>query len=99
MPCGSGISLAQPGFFPLCWRASRPGAHAFLNALTLFGLGYSWGGFESLAVPANLADRTILKAPRDGTVIRLQVGLEDVDDLKADLARGLKAASAAAAGG
>ncbi len=91
--------IGATGVFSFVLAGQPAGAHAFLNALTLFGLGYSWGGFESLAVPANLADRTILKAPRDGTVIRLQVGLEDVDDLKADLARGLKAASAAAAGG
>ena len=50
-------------------------------------------------MPVNLADRTIAQGARDGPLIRLQIGLEDVDDLKADLARGLKAASAAAAGG
>ncbi|MCV0396322.1 MAG: cystathionine beta-lyase [Rhizobiaceae bacterium] len=69
-----------------------PEAHAFLDALRLFGLGYSWGGFESLAVHVNLSDRTIAKAPQGGPLIRLQIGLEDVDDLKADLARALDAA-------
>ena len=70
-------------------------AHAFLDALEIFGLGYSWGGFESLAVPVYLGDRTIAKAPSEGAVIRLQIGLEDVEDLKADIAQGLAAATRA----
>ncbi len=67
-------------------------AHAFLDALTVFGLGYSWGGYESLAVHVHLGDRTIAKGPKEGPVIRLQIGLEDVVDLKADIERGLAAA-------
>lgn len=63
-------------------------AHAFLDTLRLFGLGYSWGGYESLAVPVNLSDRTIAKAPVEGPVIRLQIGLEDVADIKRDLEAG-----------
>lgn len=69
-------------------------AHAFLDALQIFGLGYSWGGYESLAVHANLSDRTVAVAPKEGPVIRLQIGLEDVDDLMADIRRGLSAANA-----
>ncbi|WP_026060058.1 cystathionine beta-lyase [Pseudaminobacter salicylatoxidans] len=69
-------------------------AHAFLDALEIFGLGYSWGGYESLAVHVYLGDRTIAKGPYEGPLIRLQIGLEDVEDIKADIARGLKAASA-----
>jgi cysteine-S-conjugate beta-lyase len=70
-------------------------AHAFLDALEIFGLGSSWGGYESLAVRANLAGREIVTADRfDGPVIRLQIGLEDVEDLKADIAAGLSAAAA-----
>ncbi|MEH6691037.1 MAG: cystathionine beta-lyase [Pseudorhizobium pelagicum] len=69
-------------------------AHALLDALSLFGLGYSWGGYESLAVPVNLSDRTIRTAPTDGPVIRLQIGLEDVADLKKDLEAGFAAAAA-----
>ncbi|HBF30085.1 cystathionine beta-lyase [Rhizobium sp.] len=69
-------------------------AHAFLDALQLFGLGWSWGGYESLAVFANLSDRTISKAPVEGPVIRLQIGLEDVADILVDLERGFAAASA-----
>jgi len=67
--------------------------HAFLDALTVFGLGYSWGGYESLAVPVFLGDRVVAKGPEEGPVIRLQIGLEDVADLKADLSRGLAAAA------
>ncbi|WP_137133902.1 cystathionine beta-lyase [Rhizobium sp. FKY42] len=72
----------------------KPKAHAFLNALSLFGLGYSWGGYESLALHVNLNDRTIRKAPSAGPVIRLQIGLENIEDLKRDLEVGFRAAAA-----
>jgi cystathionine beta-lyase len=70
-------------------------AHAFLDALEIFGLGYSWGGYESLAVNVFLGDRVIAKGPYEGPIIRLQIGLENVEDLKADIARGLAAAASA----
>lgn len=70
-------------------------ANAFLNALQIFGLGYSWGGYESLAVPVYLADRKIANGPYAGPIIRLQIGLEDVADLKEDIAAGLAAANGA----
>ncbi|MBB4231504.1 cystathionine beta-lyase [Rhizobium mongolense] len=87
------------GIFSFVLAADAPGkfkakAHAFLDALQIFGLGYSWGGFESLAVHVNLNDRRIRKAPQEGPVIRLQVGLEDVVDVKADIERGFAAANA-----
>jgi cystathionine beta-lyase len=66
-------------------------AQAFLNALTLFGLGYSWGGFPSLALHVNLFDRKVTPPPAGGPVLRLQIGLEDVDDLIVDLERGFAA--------
>jgi len=66
-------------------------AHAFLDALGIFGMGYSWGGFESLAVHVWLGDRRVAKGPTEGPVIRLQIGLEDVDDLKKDLLAALEA--------
>ena len=69
-------------------------AHAFLDALGLFGLGYSWGGFECLAVHVNLSDRRVAKGPTEGPVLRLQIGLEDVKDIRADIERGLTAARA-----
>ncbi|WP_283194686.1 cystathionine beta-lyase [Rhizobium sp. AN80A] len=74
--------------------AFKPKAHAFLDALRIFGLGWSWGGFESLAVHVNLNDRRVTKAPTEGPVIRLQIGLEDVADIKLDIERGFAAAKA-----
>jgi cystathionine beta-lyase len=73
---------------------ARKKATALLDALSFFGLGWSWGGFESLAVLVNLSDRKIRKAPDDGAIIRLQIGLEDVADLIQDLERGFAAAQA-----
>lgn len=64
-------------------------AHAFLNALNIFALGYSWGGYESLAVEVNLEDRTV-KHQYCGPILRLQIGIEDFSDLKADLEQALK---------
>lgn len=74
-------------------------AAAFLDSLKLFGLGFSWGGFESLAVHVDLSDRVHAKAPPEGPVIRLQVGLEDVEDLRADLERGFAAVAELHRGG
>lgn len=68
---------------------------AFLDALHLFGLGYSWGGYESLAVWVDLSDRTIRKGPEDGALVRLQIGLEDIEDLQRDLEQGFAAAAEA----
>ena len=67
-------------------------SHAFLDALGIFGLGHSWGGYESLAALVSISDRTIAKGPYEGPLLRLQIGLEDVEDLKGDLLRGLEAA-------
>ena len=71
----------------------RPGpVDAFIDRLRLFGLGFSWGGFESLAVTCDPQLRA-RKHRRDygGPVVRLHVGLEDPDDLIADLAQALQA--------
>ncbi|ODT15477.1 MAG: cystathionine beta-lyase [Kaistia sp. SCN 65-12] len=57
---------------------------AFLDGLRLFGLGYSWGGFESLAIIGR-PRRTAAPWPADDRIIRLQIGLEDTADLIADL--------------
>ena len=72
----------------------KPKAHAFLDALSIFGLGWSWGGYESLAVHVGLSDRKVCKAPAEGPVIRLQIGLEDVADLRRDIEAGFAAAKA-----
>ena len=63
----------------------------FLNALRIFALGYSYGGYESLALKVNLADRLFRKPDYDLDIIRLQIGLEDVGDLIADLDRAFTA--------
>ncbi|MVT64367.1 cystathionine beta-lyase [Bradyrhizobium pachyrhizi] len=69
---------------------------AMLNALTLFGMGFSWGGFESLAIPFDCSDyRTATKWSPGGPTLRLHIGLENLDDLKADLDRGFAALKAA----
>lgn len=69
-------------------------AEAFLDALELFGLGYSWGGYESLATHVWLGDRVIAKGDYEGPVFRLHIGLEDVDDIIADLEKGFVAVAA-----
>ncbi|HWD13704.1 cystathionine beta-lyase [Pseudochrobactrum sp. sp1633] len=69
-------------------------AHKLLDSLKLFGLGYSWGGYESLAVHVNLGDRTVAAHTYEGPVIRLQIGLEDTQDLINDLQQGLTTISA-----
>jgi len=61
---------------------------AFVDALTLFGIGYSWGGFESLALPVDPARmRTATSWGERGSIVRFSVGLEDPADLIADLAQ------------
>ncbi len=62
---------------------------ALLDGLELFGLGYSWAGFESLAVPFDCTSRrTATRFAPGGPTVRFSVGLEDIEDLKADLDRG-----------
>ena len=71
-------------------------AHALMSALTLFGLGYSWGGFESLITheTGQMASRQV-RPTLAGPLLRLHVGLEDPADLIADLETGLAAWRAA----
>jgi cystathionine beta-lyase len=69
--------------------------HAFLNALTLYGIGASWGGYESLAIPFNCKPiRTASAWAPGGPTVRLHIGLEAVSDLIADLERGFAAMAA-----
>jgi cysteine-S-conjugate beta-lyase len=63
--------------------------NAMLNGLTLFKMGFSWGGFESLIIPCDQQLKRLGGAGRAGPLIRLQVGLEDVEDLRGDLQSGL----------
>jgi cystathionine beta-lyase len=65
---------------------------AFLDTVKLFGMGYSWGGYESLVIPFDCSNyRTATTWAPGGPALRLHIGLEDVNDLKADLARGFEA--------
>ena len=79
------------GLFAIVLKpCSEAAVAAFLDGLELFGLGYSWGGFESLAIPADPAPiRTAVPWVAEGPLVRLQIGLEDTADLIADLAAGL----------
>jgi cystathionine beta-lyase len=62
---------------------------AMLDGLELFGLGYSWAGFESLVIPFDCTTyRTATRWAPGGPTLRFQVGLEDIEDLKEDLDRG-----------
>lgn len=69
---------------------------AMLDGLKLFGMGYSWGGFESLIIPFDpAAYRTATKWQAEGPALRLHIGLEDIEDLKADLEAGFARLNAA----
>jgi cysteine-S-conjugate beta-lyase len=69
---------------------------AFLDGLKLFGMGYSWGGFESLVIPFDPTSyRTATQWTGPGPALRFHVGLEAVEDLIADLAAGFKRMAAA----
>jgi len=65
----------------------------FVNNLKLFGHGYSWGGFESLALHQNIREqgnRSYLKLAKNEHLVRLHIGLEDPSDLIADIKQSLK---------
>jgi cystathionine beta-lyase len=85
------------GLFSIVLKpAPQKAVDALLDAVTLFGMGYSWGGFESLVIPFDCADyRTATRWAPGGPTLRLHIGLENVEDLKADLARGFEAFNAA----
>ncbi|MCB1504650.1 MAG: cystathionine beta-lyase [Hyphomicrobiaceae bacterium] len=62
---------------------------AFVDNLELFGMGYSWGGYESLILPFDPRSyRTATPWTEKGTALRMHIGLEDVEDLKLDLEKG-----------
>ena len=84
------------GLFSVVFKPVPDAAvHAFLDELTLFGIGASWGGFESLAIPFDCASiRTATKWAPGGPTVRFHIGLEDVDDLIGDLERGFAAMTA-----
>jgi len=80
------------GLFSIELRRCDEATYAgFIESLTLFGLGASWGGFESLVMPAiPQARRSLQPQPDDGRLVRLHIGLEDPDDLIADLGAALR---------
>jgi cysteine-S-conjugate beta-lyase len=82
------------GLFSFVLNGSKAKAAAFVDALDLFGIGYSWGGFESLALPVHPEKyRSATPWVNDGAVIRLQIGLEDTGDLIADIEAALNIAA------
>ena len=103
LPSNPGHAIWQRDFTGACGLFSivlkpvpEKAVLAFLNALSLFGMGASWGGFESLAIPVRRA-RPIAprRNGRRAAAIRFHIGLEDVGDLIADLERGFAALAAA----
>jgi cystathionine beta-lyase len=79
--------LGASGLFGFTFKQEYPETRlaAFINALELFGIGYSWGGFKSL-VTAGQYPRALPSRYQGRTIIRLSVGLEDPEDLIRDLA-------------
>ena len=76
------------GVFSFALRGGDKGERdRLVDRLNLFGIGYSWGGFESLVIPVD-AVRSASSAP-EGPLVRLHIGLEDPDDLIDDLAQAL----------
>lgn len=79
------------GLFSIVLKpCAETAAAAFLDRLALFGMGYSWGGFESLAVPFK-PHRSATQWTAQGRCIRFHIGLENAEDLKADLTEGFAA--------
>lgn len=82
------------GLFSIVFEggAAQAQVDAFVDALTLFRIGYSWGGSTSLVVPYDL--RLLRHQAEPGWLVRFSIGLEDVEDLRADLAQALASAFA-----
>ena len=85
------------GLFSIVLKpAAEKSVYAFMNELALFGMGFSWGGFESLVILFDCSEyRTATKWAPGGPTLRFHIGLEDPDDLLADLERGFAAMAAA----
>lgn len=88
---GGGSSCLFSAVFQPCYSPAQ--VDAFVDALRCFGIGYSWAGPMSLAVPYDLTHSRSLSLPwtpeEGGTLVRFAIGLEDVEDLRADLAQAL----------
>ena len=81
------------GLFSVVFKpVPLPALKTFFNTLNLVGIGFSWGGFESLAVHVSPERyRTASPWTDEGPVIRFHAGLEDIDDIKADIENGFAA--------
>lgn len=78
-------------------RFSRAGLKAMVEGMSIFSMGFSWGGYESLMIPFDPKDvRSTTEWSHPGICLRLQIGLEDMNDLKEDLRRGFERLSACA---
>jgi cystathionine beta-lyase len=82
--------LGSSGLFSVILKsAGKAAVAAMLDGLELFGLGYSWGGYESLVIPFDCRTyRTATTWAPEGPALRFSVGLEDIEDLKEDLDKG-----------
>jgi cysteine-S-conjugate beta-lyase len=82
--------LGSSGVFSIVLRPgpTQKQVHAFVDALKLFQVGYSWGGVASLAVSYNIG-RLPGRPPYEHRIVRLNIGLESTDDLIADLDQAL----------
>jgi len=89
--------LGASGLFSIILKpVAMPALAAMLDGLKLFGMGFSWGGYESLVVPFDPSGyRSATKWDAEGPALRFHIGLEDVDDLKADLDAGFERMAAA----
>ena len=85
------------GLFSMVLKpASEKAVYAFMNELALFGMGFSWGGFESLVILFDCAEyRSATQWAPGGPTLRFHIGLEDPGDLTADLERGFAAMKSA----
>jgi cystathionine beta-lyase len=90
--------LGACGLFSVVLRpCSKAALAAMIEGLELFGIGASWGGYESLVLPFDAArTRSATAWQSEGPTVRLHIGLEDVDDLKADLEAGFARLATAA---
>ncbi len=84
------------GLFAIALKKMSPAAfETFIDSLQLFGLGVSWGGYESLVIPFTPGDRTTARWSYPGQAVRLHIGLENAEDLINDLAQAFAASASA----
>jgi cystathionine beta-lyase len=89
--------LGASGLFAVILKpVAKPALAAMLDGLELFGMGFSWGGYESLVIPFDPASyRSATRWQAEGPALRFHIGLEDIEDLKADLVAGFQRLAAA----